>query len=56
MQLDEPRALCVRENVTLSPDVSELVFLVLCLVSATKNEDSFTIDHTISDLTRDLRA
>jgi hypothetical protein len=29
VQLDEPRALCVGENVTLSADVGKLVFLVL---------------------------
>jgi hypothetical protein len=29
VQLDKPRALCVGENVALSADVCELVFLVL---------------------------
>jgi hypothetical protein len=29
MQLDEPRALSVSENVALSADVGQLIFLVL---------------------------
>ena len=59
VQLDEPRALCVGEDVAFSADVGKLIFFVLQNVSV-KGKEGYQSNHdkrhTISVLTSDLRA